>query len=855
MLRKLISVLIMMSMLLSLVCVNVNASGYLAENTQLDVLKALEIVHEYSEEASAFSVMKKSTFINFLLNMKDGGKYTGVYNADALNEAQAMGIIDSANGVAESDTLKKDEAIKMAMCLLGYRDICLMSGGYPLGYTKKANQVGLTSGISLSDEVTNAEAYNLLFSTTRTGIADVVAFGADGNEYAEYEDMTVLNLYRDIYEVNGVVTANRTSGVYEEAGSGAGSIFIEEDRYLDPNDMLYDYLGYNVLAYAKKTSTDEYEIIYGEVHEDVEVIEFDTEDVKSITADCSSIEYYTDPATGKTAKHSIPSTVALLYNNAVRSDYTADDFKVPNGSVVLIDNDGVGGIDVIKLNAYKSMIVSAVSVSSNIITGEYTYEGSLTKLELEKYSSEGDNVRILSDGANAGITDIQSGDVLSVMESVGNAGKSIVINIVRNSVNADVTGYNATTKEVTAGDFIYEGSEEYYEANAKGESFAETISVGNRNKLYIDVRGKIVGARIESEDSVRVGYLKATAESPLPFGESLALRLFTAEGDWVNISLADKVRVNGESRAELKDVKARIIEAKGQLIGYGLDKENKISRIELPVAYSDELSPERLSMTGEQTYGYRWNNTSFDSHYYMDGNTKVIVVPVADPEDEMSYDIGNNYYFASDENVTFVGFGCDEYNFLDYVLVKRDATESKRVGNAGYFVREISEVAHPEGGTTKQITVSSATYLGLSIMATESSVLDGISKGDVVKIHVNASGYIDNVESIYKISDKDSDKNSPDYLHAYTTVKGTLLKTDPAGGRILLETVRKNSADVVTANKLALKVSSSLSVQIYDADRETVTAGSIKDLTLGDYVIANIEKSNVTGLFVIRYFD
>ena len=302
-------------------------------------------------------------------------------------------------------------------------------------------------------------------------------------------------------------------------------------------------------------------------------------------------------------------------------------------------------------------------------------------------------------------------------------------------------------------------------------------------------------------------------------------------------------------------MKDRIISEKGQLIGYGLDKEKKISRIELAVPYAEDLSEERLNVTSEHTHGYRYNNTSFDSHYYMSGKTKVIVVPSADPEDEDSYDIGNNYYFSSDENVTYVGYGCDEYNFLEYVLVKRNATESKKVGESAYFVREVSEVAHPEGGTTKQVTIASATYLGLSIMATESAVLDGISKGDIIKFHVNASGYIDNVSAVYNISDKDSDKNTPDYLHAYVVAKGTLLKTDPTEGRILMETERKDSAGALTANKVALKVSSSLSVLIYDAQRETVTAGTIKDLTLGDFVVANISKSSVTGVFAIRYFD
>lgn len=846
MLKRILSVLIVMSMLFSLVCINASAADYVTENTQLDVLKALEIVKGYgSDETKAFSVMKKSTFISFLLNMTEGGKYSAGYDADALKEAESLGIIAKAADVSDTDTLKKEEAIKMAMCLLGYGQVCEESGGYPMGYAAKAAGVGLTSGLSLSSEVTNAEAYNLLFNTMGTGISMPISYGPSGSIYVGYEDKTVLNVYRKIYEVNGIVTANRTSGLYETTATDAGAVMINEERFSDPNEIMYNFLGYDVLAYAKQISDTEYEIIYGEIDNKVKVIEIDSEDVKFVASDISSIEYFTDAESGKTHTVNIPKTVALLYNNVVCSDYTAADFKLPNGHITLIDNDGKGSFDVIKLDSYKAMIVSSVSVNSNVITGEYSYEGSLNKIELEKYKNSGDNVLFFLDGSAASINDVKAGDVLSVYASKSGENKSIVIYITRNKTNAAVTMYNQSEKEVICGDIIYEASDLYYEAAAKGESYAEPISSGNSYAFWFDKNGKIVAARVESTDRLQYGYVKSVAKTQ-DIEPTMVLRIFGDDAEWKTINCADRVRVNGENRAEIMNLKARIEAAQGGLIGYSLDKDGNINRLELPVAYADGVSKERLNVTPEQSHRYRWNNTSFDSYYYMTGNTKVFITPSSTPENEDMYDIGGNYYFSSDESVTYYGYGCDEYSFLDMVLVKRDASTAKKVGDSVYFVREVSEVRNNEGLNTKQITVSSAAYLGLSIMADNASVLADVHPGDLVKIHVNAKGYIDNLEHVYKISSGIVKEAASD-LHTYTTVKGTVIKADPSNGRIMLDSVRG------TKNVVSLKVSATVPVLIYDQARKTVTAGTLGDLSSGDYVIADISKSLVAGIYVIDF--
>ena len=82
-------------------------------------------------------------------------------------------------------------------------------------------------------------------------------------------------------------------------------------------------------------------------------------------------------------------------------------------------------------------------------------------------------------------------------------------------------------------------------------------------------------------------------------------------------------------------------------------------------------------------------------------------------------------------------------------------------------------------------------------------------------------------------------------MHTYTTVKGKLIKADAVGERVLLESSRK----------VALKVEKSVPVMIYDVKRDELKAGSTSDLTKDDYVIADISKSKVIGIYIYRNFE
>ena len=844
MLKKVVSILLAVSMILSLVCVSYAADG--GDGTSLETLKALQIVRGYDkQETKTFSKMTKAAFITFLMNMTDDEKYSGAYDTDALKRAEELGIIDSAASVGEEDVLKSDEAVKMAMCLLGYKEQCIQSGGYPAGYITRAQSVGLTRGVKLSAEVKNGEAFDLLAKVIETDVAEVSYFGEkDGKPHIKYEvikDRTILNLYRHIYTVEGIVTANKTSGLYDFSAAPAGKVKVDGDVFDDPSGVLYDYLGCKVLAYAREKSDGNYEVMWSRLSDDTKTAEFKTSDIKKISDDLLTFEYYPNEKSAKTKRETVSASAALLYNGALCTEYSADDFKRINGKVTLIKNNS-DKADVIKLDVYDTMIVSSVSASTNVINSEFTYSDALSKLNLDDYDYEGDYVEIILDGEGISIADIKPGDVLSVLKSETGENKSVKIYAARANQTVTVTSYDENKKEVSDGTDTYALSDFYFAANEAKASYAETISPGSTYTLYMDINGEVVGAKAQG-GSLKAAWLKAVGtDKASALSSDIQIRIFGSDGVWQTLSLADKIELNGASR-KTSDVSASIYAAADGLIEYELNKEGKVSRLETPISYYDGISADRLNTVGANSHVFRYSTTSFDCYHYMTGSTKVIIVPSDDSQkdNESLYDVGNNYSFSSNTTVSYVGYGCDEYYYLDYVVVKKDTNEVTKPKSSLYLVRKISKVSG-ESGDTLQAVLASKAYFGLTVKAKTPSVLSGINPGDVIQMHINRDGYADNAAVVYRVSNKVV-KEMAAALNSECTVKGVVLKTDPTGGRILVDSERE----------IGLKIGS-ISVLVWDDEAQEVSVGSVSDINIGDYVIADIDNTEVKGLYIFRNF-
>ena len=97
---------------------------------------------------------------------------------DAIIIAQSLGIVNGNGDVTY------EQAIKMAVILLGYEPLALQRGGYPSGYLAAAKQFGITDGIKFksTDAALKYDIAVLMQNALNTPIMEQISYG----EVAEY---------------------------------------------------------------------------------------------------------------------------------------------------------------------------------------------------------------------------------------------------------------------------------------------------------------------------------------------------------------------------------------------------------------------------------------------------------------------------------------------------------------------------------------------------------------------------------------------------------------------------------------------------------------------------------------------
>jgi len=816
------------------------------EEQKFTFLEALDIICglEYDDSLLQREITKAG-YINFIMNIAADKKYTDYYDESSLQFAQDMGLIASKDSIDENDTLSVNEAATIAIHLLGHELEAQNKGGYPSGYLAAASSHNLLKGVTRNGNLTYAHVINLLYNITE---ADCSKFRLVGkNNILNYsEAVNALEYFRDIYQVKGVVTDNGESSHYDDSGVVDDEVKIGENVYLKGNSKIDKLLGHYVIAYVKE-GDDEDEVVYA-WDKTKSIVTIDAENVESVTGNLTVLSYYREKD-GRTVKNiKIKPDAAFMFNGIAFSGITEDNFKKEGTNIIAIDYDGDNDYDFVNLESYDTIIVEAVSVSSKKIYNEYTFDAGLRELDLSDYDEE--DITFYKNGEKANITDIEMGDVLTVFRGPNVMSGKIDIYINNDSIEGFVRGFSQVDGEITIDDKKHEVSDLYLKAVAENDSSAKTISLGNKYIFKTDKDGKIVFVIATSGDE----WIYAYPVSYKPYydlEDYYIMNFFTEDGTWEKKRLAEKVRVNGVTRKfDNYDINGEITASlKKDIIGIKYNNKGEISHIQTPTDYHSGIDTELLNrdknVNGKT---FRYNDTTFSNYYYMDGNTKVFIVPSDDTDNKSLYRIGSNYSFKSNNTPsgTVTGYNRDEYYNLDMVLWSSKATDIQTVGTTLYMVKKKGIRVNADDEAVPYVDLASETYAGVSFEGTyENSGLENVEAGDMIQIHINSDGYVDNCTVLYDLSAEDTDKKAikgslggEDY-----TIQGFVSKKDCEKGRILVDTTQE----------VAFKLPASKPVLIYGGEEmEKVDIGTIDDIDRGDFVVVNVVKNQTSIVAVYK---
>ncbi len=748
--KRLISCLLVLCLILSLSVMPVSAEDdvftYPEYGTKaygrMEFMKALGFFDE-SRSAELGNGVTRAEFANWLClisNKKDVVLPSGVVFADVnedtpyyseIIKAVAAGYISGRDDgkYYPNALITKQEAAAALVRLTGRDTFALAKGGYPSGYLSVANSLDILQSVG-----TGESAYNLLTMCYNTLDASMLVFSGASSLHTIYTtSQKVMEYFHDIYEVEGVMTANNFTKLYSE-DTIASTESVEIDNVVYTCNSAYnDLLGMTVQGFYRYDEENDERIIvsiYAD-EDDNEVMEFDCDDLipSDLTADY--ILKYSDK-NSRTKKVKLKRGFDYIYNNRVDEDRDPNDLFTAD-SIKLIDKDDDDFYDTVIAERCETMLLSSVDMYKEIV---YTNTAVLAKsdnygsyMSFEYYDEDTDSM------SEVFPEQLEEGMVLSVYRSLD--GMYIKAYASSDVASGTVTGYDNELNKVMLNDVWYD--------------LADSITIsdfeaGTDPVVFLDVFGRLaflesVGGKYE----FKYAWLFSVRENM--DADAVVVKLVT-KGGIKTLELHEDVIIDG---IRAIDTAALILDK--QLIRYKINKAGKVRVIDTIATGSgsgvNDLLSEDVAAVSQKIYP---SAMIIDGKYKVTGDTFTLTVPGLTSERD-NIDLYEAKVALPSTEPNLYTVACYDVNdedasigaFIYYPQYSLMGQQSLDAGVSGIAVierikRNIWIDGDVEDVVTLHTSVGEQTFLvGESITDDD---LDDFSFGDVVRYATNSFGEI-----------------------------------------------------------------------------------------------------------------
>lgn len=789
MLKKLISVFVVTTMLLCMLTASVGYGRDLTSSEAEKFLSVLGIVSsdnidtnvEISREEFSFMLAK---VIKYDSLVSDEVRYfkdveSDSYAVNAINALASKGIITVPENreFRPKDTITFEEACKMIVCAMDYDIIADSKGGYPVGYVLEAARMGIKSGV-LGKAISYADAYDMLFNAMVAKLPNIDF--VDGNGGIFYGDSegegTILTEYWNIYRTRGTVEALYGMSLNGSTVSDKNKVVVDDITYKLDSAFNMEPLfgGYAEVFYQKTEDDDMGTIIFASKKSIVDDLEIKPENISDVGI--NQIKYYNDKNREVTVELSFAK---VIYNGRfLESNIKEKLTNINKGTVTLKDSDNDEIYDVVLVNDYRNFVVSNLNdekIYNRLKTGDI--------LDVDNYES----ARVFNGDVPVGFDSIVAGNVLSVAQSVD--GQFIEVIISANELTGSVTKISNEYGiwYLAIDGTIYPVEKSYglslFGSNGQKQS---SLLLGKQLKVKLDNFGNI--AYIEkATDDMKVGVVLDGKTYKDAFDKEIILKILTEEGVFEVVSLAEKVKVNGERQTDGgKNKVNEILNSADKLIRYTINDDGNINNIvtasfDGSAEYKDEKIRSIYNGIEKQWY----NSGRLGTTALTTKETPVFMIPYGDvnPDEEecavLTYSslTDNTLYYcnayhyntnsvAADAAVVYYEYG-DLYDNIDmYRPVIMFSQTEQRLATDGSVEHIL--IGYTRGGRVEYIIP-------------ESISLAEIDEGDMIMLNHGINGnvvegsklFANDIEIVCKVNEISTNKKPTwtqnthhDYLYA-----------------------------------------------------------------------------------------
>lgn len=527
----------------------VTPEGYTA-NTEF--LSALGL-YRFSDKNYNESV-KRSEFACMIMDLLNGKGVSGsdavIFNdvtsdteyADAISFVFHNGLM---NGVSNESFCPENnitymQALKTVLCALGYGEVAMTQGGYPSGYMKLAQRIGLMKNVpgDYSAPLSFEGAAVLLCIAAETELCDMIFLTKESTYYAKSDERLLINVYHDIYTDRGIMTNNGRTAVNAKTSLSTEKVLIGGRELFGGTNTVRDLIGRN-LTYYYKDDAGTYNLLYA--YEDSRYNEIVTLYAQQIEIDSSNFKKTRVVANvdGKIKTYNIDVYANLIYNGIFDPTFTKNSFDITEGTITLIDADGDNDYELVCVEEYMDIVVGNHIIGDRI-SSSYSVPG---------YSSvpyKDCDIVLFEDAKGNDITpeEVFSDNILSVYRSKDGEMIRFVQSAQKKNITVDAIDESDDSLVIESDGKVFKVSDNYVNLiKTRPDSYSRP-KLGAIYDVYINFENKIIMFN-KTYGKAQYAYLLAIANGSGLHSDEVQLKLHLETDDTVIVTAEDNLTING----------------------------------------------------------------------------------------------------------------------------------------------------------------------------------------------------------------------------------------------------------------------------------------------------------------------
>ncbi|MBO7247930.1 MAG: S-layer homology domain-containing protein, partial [Bacteroidaceae bacterium] len=725
---------------------------------------------DYSFDGETVTRAEFISSVMGLMNLAPAGTFEAIfkdvtpdtpYNS-AVYMAAKLGFISEGEYFEPSRPITYAEACKIMVTALGYSAPAYTKGGYPYGFMQQASQLDLGLGLEMKED-SNFTIYDFsLFLSNAIDIDACVVTGSTvdkkGESYRVYrESGSILEIYRELYRVEGVLSGNGVSFLYDEAvGVSRDRIMIGNETYIYET---YENLGMNVNAFYKLGKDGIKEIVYLQPEENSSVT-FTEEDGFEIRGEYG---YYYDEK-GKERKVKIDSKIATLYNGVADKSMDLANISFTDGYVELIDNDDDGDYDVISVKEYSYMIINKI----DLVNG-YIYSSNAEQLidlsderTLYTLAQYGD-IENIPDGACIEYTVAKDG-----VDEEGNVkyGRYYDIKVCSKKISGVI---DSVVTDAESTKFVING-QKYEMTNHFYNKYMNIAQLGVEVEVYLTGDDKLIAVASYSDKGFPYGFFYGAAKVGSLFG-GYQVRIFSQDGSHYIFDLAEKFKLNNEKMND-EDAFDVLKDMNEQIIRYSLNGDGQVKAINTAAPIvdgdtniyffdkedEDNNIVKQFKPANTATTYYRSTNGSFAGEYIIGSATKVFCIDEDETDLTKAFKMASYSSMVSGKSPNIPAGKLTAYNVgidggIAGAVVFKTSNINIENGYKQYgVVVSVEDSIDNEGTNAKVIQLYKNDQFSYYFL-NNADYTEELGAGDLVLYSVGNNGYLSVINRIYDCSE------------------------------------------------------------------------------------------------------